>query len=94
MEIVENDKFKQMFHGLSDEDEQLKSSPKGYEKDHPHIHLLRRKSFTARIKPDKEMLIEGDLASIVEEAYLTLQPLVRWLQKAISIDVEDAHQAY
>ncbi len=43
---VLNDKeFKKYFNGLSAWD-RVKTAPKGYPKEHPHIELLKNKSFT------------------------------------------------
>lgn len=85
IEIIESHKFKKIFGGLADDPTELKTSPRGYKKDHPQIDLLRRKSFTGSYVPSKEMLFERNLADMIEEAYLTLLPLNHWLQKAISI---------
>lgn len=41
--ILRQTTFKKIFSGL--EDHRLKTSPKGYPKEHPHIELLRQKSF-------------------------------------------------
>ncbi|MEL6389735.1 MAG: DUF2461 domain-containing protein [Bacteroidota bacterium] len=83
--IITDPTFVSLFGGLSDEEPKLKTSPKGYSKDHKHIDLLRYKSFTAQLKPSKEELIKGNLTTIVEDAYLKLQPLTQWLTKAISV---------
>lgn len=43
-DILKGKKFKKIFGGLWDEDK-LKTMPKGYPKDHPHIEFLKLKSF-------------------------------------------------
>jgi len=45
LKILNRKEFKKYFDGLSDWD-RVKTSPKGYSKDHPHIDLLKNKSFT------------------------------------------------
>jgi len=45
LKILNGKEFKKYFDGLSDWD-RVKTTPKGYSKDHPHIDLLRNKSFT------------------------------------------------
>jgi uncharacterized protein (TIGR02453 family) len=54
-----NDKdFKKYFGNI--EGEKLKSSPKGFSRDHPNIELLRMKSFlAARTISDKEIISEN-----------------------------------
>jgi uncharacterized protein (TIGR02453 family) len=45
LKILNDKEFKKYFKGLSDWD-RVKTAPKGYPKDHPHIDLLKNKSFT------------------------------------------------
>ncbi len=45
LKILNAKEFKKYFNGLSDWDK-VKTAPKGYPKDHPHIDLLKNKSFT------------------------------------------------
>jgi uncharacterized protein (TIGR02453 family) len=45
LKILDGKEFKKYFDGLSDWD-RVKTAPKGYPKDHPHIDLLKNKSFT------------------------------------------------
>jgi uncharacterized protein (TIGR02453 family) len=45
LKILNGKEFKKYFEGLSDWD-RVKTAPKGYPKDHPHIDLLKNKSFT------------------------------------------------
>lgn len=45
LKILNGKEFKKYFKGLSDWD-RVKTAPKGYPKDHPHIDLLKNKSFT------------------------------------------------
>ena len=85
LDIIKEKKFVKLFGGLAPDPTQLKTSPRGYSADHPHIELLRRKSFTGSIHPTKKVIIETDLADLIEEAYLTLQPLVSWLDRAVSV---------
>ncbi|QOI97060.1 MAG: DUF2461 domain-containing protein [Flammeovirgaceae bacterium] len=44
LKILTDKKFKKYFSGLDDFD-RVKTAPKGYAKDHPHIALLKNKSF-------------------------------------------------
>jgi uncharacterized protein (TIGR02453 family) len=45
LKILNGKEFKKYFNGLSDW-YRVKTAPKGYPKDHPHIDLLKNKSFT------------------------------------------------
>lgn len=71
--IINNKDFKKQFGGL--DGEKLKTAPKGYPRDHPHIELLKLKSFLAyRSIPDRELASEGcfDLAI---SAFRAMKPL-------------------
>jgi uncharacterized protein (TIGR02453 family) len=71
--IINNKDFKKYFGGL--DGEKLKTAPKGYPRDHPHIELLKMKSFLAyRSITDRELTSEGcfDLAV---SAFRAMKPL-------------------
>ncbi len=85
LDIINEKKFKKLFGGLAKDPNKLKTKPRGYDIDHPHIELLRRKSFTGSFHPTKKQLVENDLADMIEESYLALQPLVKWLDMAVSV---------
>jgi uncharacterized protein (TIGR02453 family) len=71
--IINNKDFKKQFGGL--DGEKLKTAPKGYPRDHPHIELLKLKSFLAyRSISDRELASEGcfDLAI---SAFRAMKPL-------------------
>jgi uncharacterized protein (TIGR02453 family) len=61
--------------------EQLKTSPRGYDADHPRIHLLRRKQlFVGRSYGFEADAIGPGLVDRVREDWRTLRPLVSWLR--------------
>lgn len=81
--IIQADPFQKFFGGLEEDEEKLKTSPKGYSDDHPHIELLRRKNFIAvRNVTQKEVLTSG-FTDLVEEGYLVLRPFIDYMRKAI-----------
>lgn len=84
-DIINDKKLVEVTSGLAKDENKLKTSPKGYDNDHPHVELLRYKSFTAQYTPLKKDIINADLATEVERVYLAIQPLVKWLEKAISV---------
>ena len=71
-EIVNEKKFKQVwgdFHG-----ESLKTAPKGFDRDHPNIDLIKRKQFVfIRKFSDKEVLSSEFLAT-VDDSYRSVRP--------------------
>ena len=60
--------------------DQLKTSPRGYDADHPRIHLLRRKQLVVgRSYGFEADAIGPDLLDRVREDWRTLKPLITWL---------------
>lgn len=83
LKILHDKKFKKYFSGL-DEFDKLKTAPKGYPKDHPHIDILRNKSFTVSYPlTDKEVL---DKKFVKQAAAIAkaIKPLNDFLQSAVS----------
>jgi uncharacterized protein (TIGR02453 family) len=61
--------------------EQLKTSPRGYDADHPRIHLLRRKQlFVGRSYGFEPDAIDAGLVDRVRADWQALRPLVGWLR--------------
>ncbi|MDB5011941.1 MAG: hypothetical protein JWQ25_143 [Daejeonella sp.] len=81
-EVIEDEKFKKYFQEL-DREGALKTSPKGYPADHPHIHLLKLKSFTASHQLSNLQLTKPDAVKNVAEGFANLYPLIKFLRNAI-----------
>ena len=61
--------------------EQLKTSPRGHDADHPRIHLLRRKQlFVGRSYGFEPDAIDAGLVDRVRADWQALRPLVSWLR--------------
>ncbi len=84
LEIVNGKNFKTTFGGLSIDKEALKTNPRGYPKDHRHIHLLRRKNFTAIHGLSEEQINSKDFLDLIEHSFTTLIPFNAYLNKAIN----------
>ena len=81
--ILKNKKFKNLFKELDDFDK-LKTVPKGYPKDHPHIELLKHKSFlVSHPFTDKEVKDKNFLKKVADVAK-TSKPLNDFLRDAIA----------
>lgn len=75
--IINTREYKKYFNGL--EGESLKVPPRGYSKDHPHIELIKMKSFLAeRNYSDAEVLAE-DFFDTVTGAFHAMKPLIDFL---------------
>ena len=73
LKIISGKTFKKYFGEI--EGEKLKSAPKGYPSDHPHIDLLKFKSFlvTNDVK-DEDVLAPGFLSHVVD-VFKAMKPL-------------------
>jgi uncharacterized protein (TIGR02453 family) len=66
--------------------DQLKTSPRGYDADHPRIHLLRHKQlFVGRSYGFEDDAINAGLVDRVREDWKSLRPLISWLT-AVRVD--------
>ena len=75
--------FTKHFNGLSRE-ESLQRPPKGYEATNPAIEYLKLKSFTAGHNLTDDALTKPTLTNQVLDAFAGLQPLVAYLNRAVS----------
>jgi len=87
--IITNKKFVKFYGGLENDEDMLKSVPKGYHKDHKHIDLLKRRNFVAFRNITRSEVISGKFVDLVEEAYLTVKPLNDYLNRAIEFSDEE-----
>jgi uncharacterized protein (TIGR02453 family) len=85
VKIIEDDQFTEYFDGgLEADSQQLKTSPKGYSQDHPHIELLRRKNFTVSTRITQEDVLSDDFPQTVAEAYRKMEPLLQYMRGALA----------
>jgi uncharacterized protein (TIGR02453 family) len=62
--------------------EQLKTAPRGYDKEHPRIDLLRHKQlFAGRLIGFEPVVHTAELADVVRDDWRALKPLVDWLAR-------------
>lgn len=60
----------------------LKTTPRGYDKEHPRIELLRHRSLTAgRLIGFEPVIHTAELLEVVRADWRTLAPLVDWLSR-------------
>ena len=84
-EIINQKSFKKHFNGLDrNENNSLKTSPKGFEKDHPAIEFLKLKSFTATHKIDDAALFDSNFVKSTAEKLIALKPLIGFLNRGLS----------
>lgn len=82
--ILNKPSFKKTFGDLY-KDEKLKTTPKGFTKEHPHIDLLRNKTFAVVHSLSKEDVLGPNFQDIIIDTYMKMLPFRRYLNKAISV---------
>ncbi len=80
-EIVEAPEFKK--HFVFYREDALKTTPKGYDKDHEHIDLLRLKTVAAFRQVSREEVFSDEFAVMVVDGYKTLVPMLDFINVAI-----------
>ncbi len=83
--ILGKKSFEQMFGGLIEEGDALKTSPKGYSQDHKHIELLRMKTFAVSHDITQKDAMGDDFEKIVKDVYKEMLPFRRYLEQAVTV---------
>lgn len=84
-DILENKEFKSFFGGLNNYTEPLKTSPKGYAKDHPCVEYLRYKTFVVARDLTQKEIVSDNFLDIIEQSYILTGRFREYLKKANSI---------
>jgi len=82
--ILHKPSFQKVF-GTLIPGESLKTSPKGFSIEHPHIELLRRKSFAVGCTFSKKEVLSIKFEKQLIQSYQEMLPFRRYLNEAISV---------
>lgn len=78
--IISGASFKKLFGNIVGE--QLKSAPRGYSVDHPHIDLLRHKDLLVTHKLSDKQVLSSQLTRTTAKTFRAMKPLNDWLNQA------------
>ncbi len=81
LKILKSTSFKRYFKGL-DEEDKLKTAPKGFEKDHPQLELLKNKHFVVSYKLSDKALNDKKLESTILSGFKAMHPFLEYLREA------------
>jgi uncharacterized protein (TIGR02453 family) len=81
LKILNSASFKKYFKGFDDEGK-LKTAPKGFEKDHAHIELLKNKHFIVSHHLSNQQLLDKDIDKTIVAGFKAMQPLLEYLRQA------------
>lgn len=80
-QIITQKSFVDMFGELDDENK-LKTSPRGFPKEHEHIDLLRLKSYAVMKSITQEEIMADDFVDTVVSVYQEMLPFSQYLNQA------------
>lgn len=84
--ILNNEAFKKVF-GAKLEGQELKTAPKGFDKAHPAIDLIRKKGFIAVRKLSDEQVLSTDFIDLVDESFQTLRPFFDYMSEVLTTNL-------
>jgi uncharacterized protein (TIGR02453 family) len=79
--VLKSASFKKFFKGL-DEDDKLKTAPKGYAKDHPDLALLQNRHFVVSYPLRDEDLCGKNPETKILQGFKAMQPFLEYLRQA------------
>ena len=83
LKVLKSAAFKKYFKGL-DEEGQLKTAPKGFEKDHPQLELLKNRHFVVSHPISDKQLSSKDLADTVLGGFKAMHPFLMYMREAVA----------
>lgn len=83
VKIIEEKRFRD-FYGEPYGEDKLKTAPKGYPKDHTHLHYLQLKHYVFMTKATDKQVTSSSFADSVVEGYQLLYPFNNFLKEALS----------
>ena len=84
--VLQEKSFHQHFPQL--DDYQLKTAPKGFDKEHEAIHLLKYKSYVVSKKLTDKEVCSADFMKLIVEQFKRSFPLVKFLNEALEMKEE------
>ena len=68
--------------------EEVKTAPRGFDKDHPHIDWIRKKQFLALRPFSDEEVLRADFIEQVGEAYRALRPFFDYMSAVLTTNAD------
>lgn len=72
--ILKDPNYKKHFGGAFESFSELKTAPRGFDKEHPDVDLLRKKGFIATKSFTDSEVLADDFVAKVDESYRALRP--------------------
>ncbi|MDT0607080.1 DUF2461 domain-containing protein [Croceitalea rosinachiae] len=84
VKILNKKSFKKLFGGLY-EDVKLTNAPKGFSNEHPHIDVLRNKTFAVACEFSSDLVLKDNFEDYLINVYREMLPFRRYLNKAVTV---------
>jgi len=84
--ILKESNFKNIFGGVLT-GEELKTSPKGFQKDHPAMDLIRKKGFIAVKHFTDEEVLAPNFLDEVNRSFKALRPFFNYMSEVLTTDL-------
>jgi uncharacterized protein (TIGR02453 family) len=84
-DIIESKQFRDFFGMLNGS--KLKTAPRGFDKDHPDIDLLRYKQFILRHDFTQEEVYSKDFPVIVSHSFKQMRPFFDYMSEILTTDL-------
>jgi uncharacterized protein (TIGR02453 family) len=73
-DLLENKNYKKYFGGKFESFSELKTAPRGFDKEHPDVNLLRKKGFIASRSFTDEQVLAPNFVEEVDQSFKALRP--------------------
>ncbi|UOB17626.1 DUF2461 domain-containing protein [Abyssalbus ytuae] len=83
--IIENREFKKTFGDIAGDE--LKSAPKGFDKNHPDIDLIKKKQYVFIKKFSEKEATSPDFLKIVNESFKVVRPWFNYMSEVLTTDL-------
>lgn len=85
-EILEEPKFKKHFNGFY-KGEELKTAPKGFDKEHPSIDLIRKKNFMFQKMYTDEQVMADSFYEDILDAFRSARPFLDYMSDVLTTNL-------
>ena len=86
-DILKDENYKTHFGGKFESFSELKTDPRGFDKSHPNINLLRKKGFIASKKFSDAEVLSPDFIDSVDESFRALRPFFNLFSDILSTNL-------
>lgn len=83
--IISRKKFKEIWGDFVGDE--LKTAPKGFDKEHPAIDLIRKKQYIFTKKFDDKEVVSSDFLDKIDGAFKTIRPYFDYMSDVLTTDL-------